>query len=156
MDGPVFSEGALTQSARGEEAREKEQKMANFANLKSAMIDKSTVSNYIEKSLNEGMQPLPILSKINDVRQSLILIRYKMNEANAKSFASAMMQLVPTKLRQLCLIENNLTDDTISTIFQNLSKNQIGGLQTITLIKNTFGDQAIYNLSHKYLESDAA
>ena len=123
MDGPVFSEGALTQSARGEEAREKEQKMANFANLKSAMIDKSTVSNYIEKSLNEGMQPLPILSKINDVRQSLILIRYKMNEANAKSFASAMMQLVPTKLRQLCLIENNLTDDTISTIFQNLSKN---------------------------------
>lgn len=79
------------------------------------------LKQYIEDIVANGEQPLPILNRINEKKNELILLNYRLNESNAKSFATVMKDLVPGTLKKLVLIDNNLRDDHLRTLFESLS-----------------------------------
>jgi len=97
-----------------------------------------------------GSQPLPILNRIDD-KLALRLIQYKFGEANAASLAEAMNKIVPEKLKKLTLIDNALADRSIAEIFVQLTKNEDGGLTSITIASNDIGRDTLRALQQFYL-----
>ena len=91
------------------------------------------VAEFIQASLEKGMQPLPILNRITD-EGALTLINYKLNGPNAQSFAEALKMLVPKNLVKLLLMDNLLSDNDIALVFESLGTNQKGSLNTLCIL----------------------
>jgi len=127
-----------------------------ISGIKKGMLPDDTVEAYIRDSLNAGQQPLPILNRIDDLRSEFMLLNYHLNESNAVSFSEALKGLVPGSFTKMVLVDNLLKDRHLASMFGALADNQGGGLRTITIIKNQFGDKALAQLADKYILTDAA
>ena len=72
------------------------------------------------------------------------MLNYKMNSSNSESFSGSLSNLIPDKILKLTLMENNLTDQTVSSIFDALSAIENGGLVSFSLIKNGAHNRSVY------------
>ena len=123
-------------------------------NIQKKLVDPVVVKEYAQSSIAKGEQPLPILNRITDEGE-LMLLNYKLSAGNSESFGDALKSLIPHKLTKLTLFDNNLTDRTISSIFYTLSTIENGGLSTFALIQNQIGNEAVESLADDFFESSA-
>ena len=91
------------------------------------------IAECFQRSLEKGVQPLPILSRITD-KGELWLPGYKFNAANAESFAEAMTILVPLYLKKVFLMDNLLEDRDVARLFHSLGESENGGIVSVTLL----------------------
>lgn len=97
------------------------------------MVNTEQVKDYVSISMSKGEGPLPILNRITEEGE-MMLLNYKLSAGNSQSFGDSLKSLIPHKLTKLTLWDNNLNDRSISSIFKSLSSIKEGGLSTFALI----------------------
>lgn len=88
---------------------------------------------YVANSIAKGEQPLPILNRISE-KGEMLLLNYKMNASNAESFCEALRSLIPDRLQHLTLMDNKLSDPNLASIFCAMGACASGGLSSFSLI----------------------
>lgn len=98
---------------------------------------------------------MPLLNKISE-KGEMYLLNYKINSNSQGSFGGAVAALIPDMLKKLYLMDNNLTDSSVASMFQALSACQEGGLSSLSIINNQLGNLAISALTESFLTSSTA
>lgn len=119
------------------------------------MISSDTVNEYVANSIAKGEQPLPILNRISE-KGEMLLLNYQMNASNAESFGEALHSLIPDRLQRLTLMANKLSDRNVASIFRAMGACDSGGLSSFSLMHNELGSSAIESLANNFFASDAA
>ena len=110
------------------------------------------LNNYLHHSLTKFSQPLPLLNKINE-RKEMFLLNYKINFSNQESFGRSIAALIPDMLKKLYLIDNNLSDSCLASLFEALAKCKDGGLSSLYIINNSLGSCSADALANQFLSS---
>ena len=83
----------------------------------------------------------------------MFLLNYKINFSNQESFGRSIAALIPDMLKKLYLIDNNLSDSCLASLFEALAKCKDGGLSSLYIINNSLGSCSADSLANQFLSS---